>query len=154
MTQPKITRDRAKRVELALKGAGYWDHGESYALADILCDLRHLCDREGWCFGDIDSNGHDHYLAELHPDDIEQNARAMHREGDYPILPAQMSGKGKAQRGVALLIEARDLFKSADNKRTVARIASAISSARGAVRIQEGRSGRAMLAHVKASATA
>ena len=136
MKQAKINRDRAKRAELALKAQGYWDCGESYALADLLGDARHLCDREGWDFDEINESGHGHYSAERDPDDLEQSARAMHRKGDYPILPMQMSDAAKVERALALLIEARDLVTSADNKRTVERIKSAISSCRGARRIQ------------------
>lgn len=91
MKQAKINRDRAKRVELALKAGDYWDGGESYALADLLSDARHLCDREGWNFAELSDSGYSHYCAELHPDDLEQSARAMHRKGDYPIIPARLT---------------------------------------------------------------
>jgi len=86
MRQPKINRERAKRAEMAIKSQGYWDCGESYAASDLIGDIRHLCDREGWDFGAIIESASMHYSAERKPDDIEQDARRMHRQGDYPIL--------------------------------------------------------------------
>jgi hypothetical protein len=32
---------------------------------DLLCNLRHLCDAEGICFGDIDKGAHAVYLEEI-----------------------------------------------------------------------------------------
>lgn len=52
--------------------------------------------------------------------------------------------KARAERGLALLIEARELFTAAGNKQTLARVKLAISSARGAVRIQDYRATRAV----------
>jgi hypothetical protein len=88
MRQPKINRERAARVTFALKVAGYEvDDDPKAALTDALCDLRHFADRHALDLGDCDRIGHDHYLCELHPDDIEEGVRLMHRRGDYPILP-------------------------------------------------------------------
>jgi hypothetical protein len=53
-----------------------------------------------------------------------------------------LTDKQKADAGLLLLLTARDLFKVAGNKRTAARIQSAISSARGAVRVQQYRETR------------
>jgi hypothetical protein len=53
-----------------------------------------------------------------------------------------------AQHVLTLLGEARECAKLADNKRTLARIRLAISSAKGAVRICSGRVSRAQRAHV------
>lgn len=52
------------------------------------------------------------------------------------------SDAGKAKIGVDLLIAARAIFDGIDNKHTAERCRAAISSARGAVRIQYGRSVR------------
>jgi hypothetical protein len=92
MRQPKINRERAARAAFALKSAGYeFPDDPKAALTDILCDLRHYADRYDLDLGDCDRIGHDHYLAELQPDDIEQSVRAMHRRGQYPVLPAGAS---------------------------------------------------------------
>lgn len=69
----------------------------------------------------------------------------------FPLTDARGSGavtinitdELRARHGVALLARARELFKAADNRRTVARVRSAISSAKGAVRIQASRRVRA-----------
>lgn len=52
------------------------------------------------------------------------------------------SNIAKAKIALAHLRAARDIFKAIDNKQTVERIRSAISSAKGAVRIQEYREAR------------
>lgn len=62
----------------------------------------------------------------------------LHKSGSHGCI----TDRDRAQMGLALLRDARELFKAADNKRTVARIDAAISSARGAVRIQEYREAR------------
>jgi hypothetical protein len=90
MRQPKINRERGERADIALKGGNYeTPEDREAAIADILCDLRHLCDRYGYDFGQLCDRGYSNYCAELHPDDIEQDARRMHRRGDYPILPKE-----------------------------------------------------------------
>jgi hypothetical protein len=62
----------------------------------------------------------------------------LHKSGSHGAI----TDEDRAKLGLELLEAARDLFKRADNKRTVERIRSAISSAKGAVRIQEGRAVR------------
>lgn len=52
------------------------------------------------------------------------------------------SNTAKARIALAHLRAARDIFKAIDNQRTVDRIRAAISSAKGAVRIQEYRKTR------------
>jgi hypothetical protein len=84
--QHPINRERAQRVENALAAANYWDHGEDYAVTDILGDIRHLCDREGWDFDDLIERSISNYRAEVEPDDLEEMARQMHARGEYPIL--------------------------------------------------------------------
>lgn len=54
----------------------------------------------------------------------------------------RLSNRAKAEIALAHLRAARDIFKAIDNKRTVERIRHAISSAKGAVRIQEYRETR------------
>lgn len=90
MKQHKVNRERAKRAELVLKAGNYWDCGESYAVADLLDDLRHLCDREGWDFETLLESAAEHYTAETQPDDIERDVRRMHRRGEYQIIPASL----------------------------------------------------------------
>jgi len=34
-------------------------------VTDLLADLRHWCDKQGWCFNDLSRQGYKHYLAEL-----------------------------------------------------------------------------------------
>jgi hypothetical protein len=65
----------------------------------------------------------------------------LHKSGSHGCI----TDKDRAEAGLKLLIGARELFKSADNKRTLARVEAAISSAKGAVRIQVGRAVRAQL---------
>ena len=84
--QHKINKERAQRVENALRHSDYWDHGESYALADLIGDARHLCDRMGWDFDEVLQSAENHYECETQPDDLEQDARRLHRRGDYPII--------------------------------------------------------------------
>jgi hypothetical protein len=90
MKQPKVNRERAKRAELTLKAGKYWDCGESYAVADLLDDLRHLCDREGWSFERELERAAMHYDAERKPDDIELDVRRMHARGQNPIVPTEL----------------------------------------------------------------
>ena len=33
-------------------------------VSDLLADLRHWCDQQGWDFGDLDRNGYNHYINE------------------------------------------------------------------------------------------
>lgn len=61
----------------------------------------------------------------------------------YPSLFQEPTPKQQAQTALGLLKHARKLIKAADNRRTLARIDAAISSARGAVRIQDYRETRA-----------
>lgn len=86
MRQAKINKERAERAARALKALNYWDCGESYGLADFISDARHLCDREGWTFDDVLETAAMHYESERRPDDIESDARRMHRKGEYAIL--------------------------------------------------------------------
>jgi hypothetical protein len=58
--------------------------------------------------------------------------------------PAPRTDAERVERALALLIEARALLKTADNKRTAARVEAAISSCRGARRIQGYRTTRAL----------
>jgi hypothetical protein len=69
-------------------------------------------------------------------------------ELDVPLPPiakqlAGASGAAKVEMALALLIEARELIKAADNQRTLQRVRAAISSCKGARRIQTGRRVRA-----------
>ena len=86
--QAKINKERARRAELALKGQGYWDYGESYAASDLIDDIMHLCVREGWDFEDVLDTAKMHFDAEhTRPDDMElHSARPMFAKGDYPIV--------------------------------------------------------------------
>jgi len=87
MRQPRINRERAERADRAMKAQGYeTPEDRQSAIADILCDLRHLCDRHDYDFAELDRRGYSNYAAEVQPDDIELSARQMHRRGDYPIL--------------------------------------------------------------------
>ena len=92
MRQPKINKERALRAQRVLVSGGYWDHNEPCAVADILSDLRHLCDKFGWDFDQLNESGAGHYGAETRPDDIEQDVRRMHKRGDYPILSKLPAG--------------------------------------------------------------
>lgn len=88
MRQAKINKERARRAELALKAQGYWDCGESYAAADLLDDIMHLCIREKWDFEKILKSAREHFACEhTKPDDIElHGARPLFAKGDYPIV--------------------------------------------------------------------
>lgn len=93
MKQAKINKERARRAEMALKAQGYWDCGESYAAADLIDDIMHLCIREKWDFEHVLESARGHFECEhTDPDDIEiHSARAMFAKGDYPIV--RESGK-------------------------------------------------------------
>lgn len=73
MTQHPENKKRAERAADTL--CEYWARGDigererDLAVQDLLCDLRHYCDKHGLCLGDIDKNAHACYLDELeHPD--------------------------------------------------------------------------------------
>ena len=34
-------------------------------VTDLLADLRHLCDRLGWSYAELDASAHRHYLTEI-----------------------------------------------------------------------------------------
>lgn len=85
MRQPKINKKRADRAELTLKAGDYWDHGESYAASDLICDLRHLCDREGWDFTALLDSAEMHYSSERAPDDLELDRRRDFKRNGFPV---------------------------------------------------------------------
>lgn len=92
MPQSKLNKERARRAELALKAQGYWDCGESYAAADLLDDIMHLCIRRGWDFEDVLATARMHFDAEhTNPDDIERDARRLYGRGEYPIVSEKMT---------------------------------------------------------------
>jgi hypothetical protein len=62
MTNPNIRR--AKRFAKALKAYGIADAMDG-ALADLLADARHWCDRHGHSYWQIDHDAHELYLEEL-----------------------------------------------------------------------------------------
>ncbi len=56
---------RASRIYTALDMGRYlFGQEESEAITDALADLRHLCDRHGLVFGDLDRMAHEHYTTE------------------------------------------------------------------------------------------
>lgn len=67
MNNAQIIKRRNKaRALRAHEALSYYEvEVEGYSAA---VDLRHLCDREGWTFGDLDSMAYDHYLAEIDPE--------------------------------------------------------------------------------------
>jgi energy-converting hydrogenase A subunit M len=71
-----------------------------------------------------------------------QSMHSLHKSGSHGCI----TDRDRAKMGLALLQDALVLFRAADNKRTVERIRAAISSARGAVRIQEYRETRKSVA--------
>lgn len=56
---------RAKRALLASSTADRAEFNPGLAIADVLADLRHLCDRLGLDFARIDKQAHGHYISEL-----------------------------------------------------------------------------------------
>jgi hypothetical protein len=78
-------------------------------------------------------------------DNVISSQHYLHKSGSH----GSITDRDRARMGLQLLQDARILFKAAGNKRTLARIDAAISSARGAVRIQEYREARAAEAHRK-----
>ena len=42
----------------------YDPYGERCNVTDMLTDLRHLCDAEGWDFAELDRQAYAHYTAE------------------------------------------------------------------------------------------
>lgn len=64
---------------------------------------------------------------------------------DLCAQPLPGTGREQAEQALECLRRARDLLKAAGNLQTLARVQAAISSAKGAVRIQSGRETRAKL---------
>lgn len=62
------TQTRAEAVEEAIHTHQGYKRGDASCpeedVIDLLADLRHYCDREGLCLGDLDRMAHQHYLAE------------------------------------------------------------------------------------------
>lgn len=56
--------DRPGKAMEALDIAGYEARDLPSAIADLLTDLRHLCDREGLAFHELDRRAHRHYAEE------------------------------------------------------------------------------------------
>ncbi len=56
--------DRVDKIHRALTTA-YPDIEAETNVIDLLTDLRHYCDRERLCLGDLDRIAHGHYTAEL-----------------------------------------------------------------------------------------
>jgi len=58
-------RRAARNVWLGLRER-YPENELNVALTDALTDIRHLCDRAGLDFADLDRNAYRHYSAEIH----------------------------------------------------------------------------------------
>lgn len=54
------TRPEKASIKVILKDLG----GLDSAIADLLCDLRHLCDQNGFNYAKLDERGYDHYVVE------------------------------------------------------------------------------------------
>lgn len=59
-TTPK---QRAKSLTTLLNKT-YDPHGAQENVTDMLTDLRHLCDVNGWDFADLDRQAYQHYVTE------------------------------------------------------------------------------------------
>ena len=59
-TTPK---QRAKSLATLLNKT-YDPHGARCNVTDMLTDLRHLCDVNGWDFADLDRQAYEHYIGE------------------------------------------------------------------------------------------
>jgi hypothetical protein len=68
ITHPPIRCPRrAEKARRALRLGNYRNHDRRAVpedVTDILADLRHLCDKRGWDFGNLDRIVYDHYLTE------------------------------------------------------------------------------------------
>ncbi len=60
-----INDQRSALAEKTLAPYGPKTEGIDTAITDALANFRHLCDREGLCYGDLDRMAHVHYLEEL-----------------------------------------------------------------------------------------
>ena len=57
------TQQRAKSLTTVLNKT-YDPYGKRCNAIDVLTDLRHLCDVNGWDFADLDRQAYDHYATE------------------------------------------------------------------------------------------
>lgn len=75
MTQKEANLERANRIGAQLdpylpSHYGSADEASTRiylerAIVDVLSDIRHLCDREGLSFGEVDRKAYAHYATEL-----------------------------------------------------------------------------------------
>jgi hypothetical protein len=82
--QPKINRDRARRAARCIAAATEryeMGPGIGEGIADLLTDLRHLCDRHGLDFEELSDRSDTNYLAQRYPDELEQDLRRLYRTG-------------------------------------------------------------------------
>lgn len=64
--------ERAAKALLAVYPA-YDNETAQQAIEDVLCDLRHLCDIMGLCFGDLDQQARHVYMRELEECGVAEN---------------------------------------------------------------------------------
>ena len=57
------TQQRAKSLTTVLNKT-YDPYGEWCNIIDVLTDLRHLCDVNGWDFAELDRRAYNHYVTE------------------------------------------------------------------------------------------
>ncbi len=77
MIEP-TNRDRAKRLCRTLKFIENYGHDSnvlelSAYVSDLLVDIRHLCDRRGMAFHQLDQDGYRDYLIEVGEDKQNDN---------------------------------------------------------------------------------
>ena len=62
---PKIKPKNEGRAERAQIAVDLQEEGGDTGIVDLLANLRHLCDREGLNFAELDSMAYAHYIAEM-----------------------------------------------------------------------------------------
>jgi len=63
MSEP-TNASRVRKIEIIFK-AFYNGNDPESDVTDILADVRHYCNKQSLCFGDLDSRSHHHYLEEV-----------------------------------------------------------------------------------------
>ena len=61
----KINMKNEGRAERAQIAVDLQEEGGDTGIVDLLANLRHLCDREGLDFAELDSMAYAHYIAEM-----------------------------------------------------------------------------------------
>lgn len=63
-------RERGKSLKAELERL-YDEFGDDCNVIDLLTDVRHLCDVQGWNFAELDRTAYQHYIREIASGELE-----------------------------------------------------------------------------------